>query len=299
MGRLIRYILIVSKLSGTWKYTDANELIEFLSHQMYIRDFTVGLSLRTLQRDLKEIQKIFGIEIKHKKDRGYYIAEKSDDVPMKYGELLMNYDLLTSISEDSKASLFILPEHHRPKGNEYMPLLIEAIKENRKVRFDYVFYRRDNKVKTFTVYPYYLKESLGLWYLIARNEKNELKAYGVDRIIDPEVLDEKFVKDETLNPNDLYTHSYGIWDDPQIPVENIELSFSPLDGNFLKALPLHSSQTVLIDNEKEFRIRLNLRITNDFVMAIMSRSSSLRVIAPDHLKKRIAETAFNCYKRNS
>lgn len=54
MGRLIRYILIIHRLSGHEKYVSAADRISFLNLQMELRGYEVGISLRTLQRDFKE-----------------------------------------------------------------------------------------------------------------------------------------------------------------------------------------------------------------------------------------------------
>ena len=83
-----------------------------------------------------------------------------------------------------------------------------------------------------------------------------------------------------------------------VPIEEVELSYSPLDGYFLKTTPLHSSQEVLADTDNEFRIKLQIRITNDFVMALLARSNSLTVIKPLSLRKRINEVYQQAIMRN-
>ncbi|MFS6557285.1 WYL domain-containing protein, partial [Parabacteroides distasonis] len=75
--------------------------------------------------------------------------------------------------------------------------------------------------------------------------------------------------------------------------------YSPLDGRFIKSAPIHSSQKVLVDSDEEFRISLRLRITNDFVMELLSRSNSLEVISPQHLRERIRKVYEEALKRNS
>ncbi len=287
MGRLIRYILIIQRLSGKQKYVPADNLISYLNLQMELRGYEVGLSLRTLQRDIVEIESMFEIEIKNSRGKGYYINEKSVNPDIRYEDLLLNFDLLTSMSKSSGTAGFIIPEHHRPRGTESLPALINAIKSRKIITFDYKLVRKNNRVINKKVYPYFLKESLGLWYLVAVDELGLLRIYAVDRLTNISVLSETFERDANIDPNNLFTHSYGIWDDEKIPVEEVELSYSPLDGYFLKATPLHSSQKVLVDNDEEFRIRLNIRITNDFVMALLSRSNSLTVIKPTSLRVRI------------
>lgn len=299
MGRLIRYILIIHKLSGQRKYVPGDELISYLNLQMELRGYEIGISQRTLQRDIKEIADMFDVEIKNYRGYGYYVADKPEETDIRYQELLMNFDLLTSMNQSSQTVGFIIPEHHRPKGSDSIPVLISAIKEQRLVSFDYILVRKRDKLISKRVKPHFLKESLGLWYLLALDEHNTLKAYGIDRMQNIIVDEQTFKRDDSINPDDLFKHSYGIWDDPSMPVEDIELSYSPLDGKFIKTTPLHSSQKILADNDTEFRISLRLRITNDFVMALLSRSASLTVIKPLSLRKRIREIYKDAIERNN
>ena len=299
MGRLIRYILIIHRLSGHKKYVPADELISFLNLQMELRGYEVGISQRTLQRDMKEICQMFEIEIKNCRGYGYYIADKTEETDIRYQELLLNFDLLTSMNQGSQSIGFIIPEHHRPKGSDNIPVFISAIKEHRVVEFDYTLVRKGDKVISKKVKPHFLKESLGLWYLLALDEHDALRSYGIDRMQNIHITDTTFKQDESIDPNSLFKHSYGIWDDPSIPIEDIELSYSPLDGKFIKTTPLHSSQKILADNDSEFRISLRLRITNDFVMALLSRSASLTVIKPLSLRARIRDIYKDAIERNN
>lgn len=298
MGRLIRYILIINRLSGAKKFVPADELIDYLNLQMEIRGYEIGISVRTLQRDFNDIAEMFEVNIKNKRGYGYYIVDTLDNPTCDYDQLLLNFDLLTSVSKDSDVSGYLLPEHHRPRGSENMPLLINAIKNRLEVQFEYVLVRQDDKIISKRVKPYFLKESLGLWYLVAFDEKERLKCYGLDRIHNLMETSNTFRRDNSIDASTLFKDSYGIWDDPAIPVEEIELSYSPLDGKFLKAMPLHHSQEIISDNEEEFRIRVRLRITNDFVMALLSRSSSLTVIKPLSLRERVRDVYQRALERN-
>ena len=109
-----------------------------------------------------------------------------------------------------------------------------------------------------------------------------------DRIRNLEVLeDETFERNIDISVADMFRDSYGIWDDPSIPVEDIELRYDALDDSFVKLALIYSSQNILADTAEELRISLRLRITNDFVMELLSRSRSLEVIRPQHLRERI------------
>ena len=165
MGRLTRYILIINRLSGRQKYIAAKDLISYLNLQMEIRGYDVGMTIQTLQRDFIDIFEMFGVEIKNYRGKGYYIASKDENADIRYNELLMNFDLLTSVSGDTTSEGYIIPEHHRPKGSDQIPNLLKAIKENCVITFTYTMFRQNNKEITKRVKPYFLKESLGLCYL--------------------------------------------------------------------------------------------------------------------------------------
>lgn len=200
MGRLIRYILIIHRLSGNEKYVPSDSLISYLNLQMDIRGYEIGISQRTLQRDIKDILSMFEVEIKNYRGRGYYIAERPTDNDVRYEELLTNFDLLMSLNQESQTAGFIIPEHHRPKGCDSIPTLIKAIKDCSIIRFDYRLVRKEDKIITRLVKPHYLKESLGLWYLLALDERDNLRLYAIDRISNLCILDERFKRDESINP---------------------------------------------------------------------------------------------------
>lgn len=74
MGRLIRYILIINRLSGAKKFSPTDELIDYLNLQMDIRGYDICIIVRTLQRDFKDIAEMFEVKIKNKRGYGYYIS---------------------------------------------------------------------------------------------------------------------------------------------------------------------------------------------------------------------------------
>ena len=75
--------------------------------------------------------------------------------------------------------------------------------------------------------------------------------------------------------------------------EEVILSFSPTGGKYNEAFPLHESQETLIDNEHEFRIRLKVKLTYDFIMELLSQTQNMKVIAPVHLKNKLIDIYNN------
>ncbi len=65
--------------------------------------------------------------------------------------------------------------------------------------------------------------------------------------------------------------------------QEIILSFEPGQGKYIVSYPLHGSQKVIIDNEKELRVSLYLFITHDFIMELLSFGDKVKVIQPQSL----------------
>ena len=294
---LQRMLVIVNKLKESRSYIPVEELERYVTLRMEERGHK-GVNLRTLQRDMQDIASLFGIQIKHEHG-GYHIIEQDEQEWNRYEQLLLNFDLLNALEGDSTLASYVLPEHHRPLHSEWLSPLIGAIKHAHPFVFQFLLVRHDDQLIEKKVLPYFLKESNQRWYLLAY-EGDVLKTFGIDRIRDLQVLDnEHFQRNTSVDVQALFRDCYGIWDKPDIPVEDIELRYDALDGKFLKSVPLHHSQTILSDTPDEFRIALRLRITNDFVMELLSRSRSLEVICPQHLRERIRSIYEEALKRNS
>ena len=295
---LQRLLVIINKLKGKKRYIPARELKRYIAEAMEMRGYS-GKSGRTLERDIDDIQSLFGITIAYaKREQGYYIKEEDENIPERYGQLLQNFDLLNALEGDTNLSTYVLAEHHRPLPSECLPMLISAIKHTHPVVFRYTLVRQGDKVEEKKVLPHYLKESNQRWYLLAY-EGDVLKTFGVDRIRDLRICaSETFKRNMDIDAGELFRDCYGIWNQPDIPVEDVELKYDALDGKFLKSVPLHHSQQVLVDNANEFRIKVRLRITNDFVMELLSRSRSLEVVSPLHLRERVRKIYEEALKRN-
>lgn len=294
-----RMLVIINKLKERQRYVPREELEEYVRLRMEERDAT-PVDIRTIQRDFKDIEDLFGICIRFdKKWSGYYINEEDSLINEQYERLLLNFDLLNALDKTSNLHTYVLAEHHRPSDTECLPALIKAIKFSHPVAFDYIYVREEGRMREKKVLPHYLKEDQQRWYLLAY-DNNMLKTFNVDCIRNLRIYyEETFKRDMDIDANDLFKDSYGIWNQPDIPIEDIELSYSALDGRFLKSVPLHHSQKIIADNETEFRITLRLRITNDFVMALLARSSSLTVIKPLHLRERIRKVYEEALQRNA
>lgn len=295
---LQRNLLIIQKIRTT-PYVNFAELTSYLERELSFRGIhDTGLSRRTIQRDIQNIRTDFSIGIEYcRRNQGYYIAD--DDIRSDIDRFLDSFDILSSLHSETGIPDFVLAEKHRPMGTQHLYPLIHAIKSSLRISFSYLKFGSD-KPSFRKLEPYAAKECRGRWYLIGRTKgQNDLKTYGLDRINDLIILDETFPKDNTIDVSEKFKYSYGIYSSYEYPIEDVILSFDARDGSYLKSLPLHHSQEIVTDNKDEFIIRLRLKITLDFIMELMSRSWSLKVIEPLSLREEIQSICKSALERNS
>ena len=133
--------------------------------------------------------------------------------------------------------------------------------------------------------PYALKEFKNRWYLLAadyqaKNPSFFLKTYGLDRISDLNISNTSF-KRENIDIEKAYKNSFGIISTLGKETQEILLKFDREQANYVKALPLHHSQTVIAENETETIFRVSLMPTYDFQREILSYGKRVQVLAPE------------------
>lgn len=283
LNQIKRLSAIVNKLSGISEYISKEELLEAMSGDMAENG---SYTLRTLQRDIRTIEEVFGMEIENVKGEGYRIVGWDPVYTDRFKELLSEFEILSTVGSDSGTRDYIIPEQRKMTFSVDIQKVLRSIKRRRKVRFSYSLPRLGGKEAEYLAEPYFLKQSQNRWYLVAMVEE-VLKCFELGRFTSFKVLDEDFVRDESVRAGNLFRDCFGIWDDPKMSVEDIRLRFSPLDGRFIKTLPIHSSQKIVAETNEYVEVTLRLKITNDFVMALLSRSSSIEILAPQSLKDRM------------
>ena len=268
---------------------------------------------------------IFAMRMEHdapiaysKKDRGYFYTDTSfsmDDVPLTEKDINAIRAASTILNQFKNTSLFgqyefaiqkildraissqkttsieqeVIQFESLPtvRGNENLELLLEAIKEKKVVQFQYNNFIKDEK-KIRRVHPYLLKEYRNRWYLIGKSElKNKVITFGLDRIFDPIVLEQKYISNSSFSADNYFKHSLGITVYDQLPNEII-IETNPVLSKYLSSQPIHHSQ-------KEMKVLANgnhifsyhLLITYELKMVLMGFGKECKIIAPDLLKKEI------------
>jgi len=298
-GYISRYLLILKKLKAK-PYSTTKELLSYIERQIdYLQmqddKLNIGLSERTLQRDMKEIREIFGFHIEFsKKEKGYFISQ-SEAENMNFQRMIEAFDIFNSLNLAEDLTSFIHLEKRRPQGTENLYGLLHAIKNKLQIRFSYHKFWED-EISDRTTDPYALKEFRNRWYILAMDHKDgHIKSFALDRLSNLEISRQTFDSPKTYNIEESYRFCFGIISPEDEDPQEIILSFDPFQGKYIKTLPLHHTQEVLIDNEEELRVKLKLCITHDLIMELLSFAGNMKVLQPESLIKQIKETHKQAY----
>lgn len=301
-GYISRYLLILKKLKAK-PFSTYEELSQYIENQvdhMQMRDDTleVGFSKRTFQRDIREINNIFGINIEYSKsERGYYIHQ-TEMSNLNFERMMESFDIFNSLRLTQDLSPHIQLEKRRPQGTENLYGLLHAVKNRLRIKFSYQKFWDVEKSHRLAD-PYVLKEFKNRWYILAKDNKdNTVKSFALDRITNFEITNLPFVWPANYNAEESYKYCFGIISPNENSPQEVVLSFDPFQGKYIKTLPLHETQQIIIDNEVELQIQLNVYVTHDFIMELLSFGNDVKVLQPKSLADEIKgahQRAFEQY----
>lgn len=138
----------------------------------------------------------------------------------------------------------------------------------------------------------HLQEFKYRWYLFAENGER-VKCYGLDRMTNLHIRDAHFETPVGFNLAERFKYCFGIISSDDEQPHEVILSFDPFQGNYVKSLPLHHTQQILVDSGEELRISLTVCLTHDFLMELLSFGDTVKAIQPQKLIDKLKSTYQN------
>lgn len=258
--------------------------------------FSAGEALprRTLYNYRQAVEELFNVEIKcDPATYEYYLSDGGD----QHSEGVTNWLLNTAATNDLLAGsrqvagkIFL---EDVPSAREYLAPVVEALKGNLPIRFDYHHFGRIHPSRGVVVEPYFLKIFRQRWYVTGRHtDSGRIKTYALDRISELTVDAQPFEPDPTFDPEEYFRNSFGIIFN-EGDVKTISLRAERREADYLRALPLHhTQQESLHDGFSVFHYKM--RISHDLVAELISHGPRLTVLEPPELiemiKSELAQT---------
>ena len=318
---LIRYRIIDRCIRNKYKpFPTKNDLREACEEELFGSIDGVHICDSTIEKDMYAMKMEHDAPIKYsKREKGYYYDDPEftmNDIPLTDNDMeaisfaaktLMQFKDVSlfrqfgsaidkivdhvAVSQDEDAGQFIQFEAAvADGGNEFLTPLLQAIKLNQYVTFDYASFV-SGELKPRKVIPLLLKQYRNRWYLISFDEsKQDYITYALDRIEDFEVSKEIAVRPTGFNPDNYFKYAVGITSGNATPDE-VLLEVGTVAAKYLDSLPIHPSQKIKEMKDDYFVFSLKVSVTEELIREILSYGGEIKVLQPDSLKEEISKRA--------
>ena len=266
-------------------YPTLNKLTEIVNEKlveandMYAGNFK-KINSRTLQRDIKVLNSLIGIEIRHNTTKiGYEIIDKE----LKDEEMLRFLDAMNLLFVSQNMESIKKYIHFEPRkvnvSSTYIEIL-SAIKKGKKVRFLYNHYEK--KITERIVSPLGLKEFKGFWYLICKDEKG-IKTFGLERIENLSITSNNYVYPKDFSMDKYYEHCYGIVRFSDEEPQEIKIKLLHVKAHYYEANPLHKSQRIEKLDDEFSLLTIYVYLTYDLQQELRSHvEGEVIVLKPEN-----------------
>lgn len=228
----------------------------------------------------------FGIIIECQRVGGYlYFIENPEDIDEDKLKkwMLDSFAVGNLIGENLSLKDRILVSKI-PSGTDYLKIIIDAMRDNLVIE---ITYRPFNHIHgyTFTVEPYCVKLHENRWYVFGKNNRGELKLYGLDRIEEVQILEQSYSMPDNFKAAEYFTPYYGVAIGYDVEPQRIVLRATEGHKYYMNTLPLHDSQQLIEDCGEYADYELFLAPTYDFIMKLLQFGSLIEVISPVSLRQ--------------
>ncbi len=273
---------------------------EALSVKELAKDFNV--SERTIQRDFNQrlitLYPIYQEKRLWRMQEGFKLEKQNsseDDLVLGILDKLVEG---MGVSFSAKAKNLLSKIHNAQENPIYAKSAMEDISQNlkeieqlkehikKKEVINCVYTKDGDTAKKRTLKPLKIVTFEGFWYLVALDEKNEIRKYYLKNVRNIQSTQEYFESDIAIN--EMLENSLSIWfHSDREPFEVILLADAKI-AKYYKRKPL---PTQVLDANTDGSVTLTLKVTNEIeVMSIVKcRLPHLRVIEPLWIKELIDE----------
>ena len=294
MNVLKKYIWLVDTVMRAGeKGLPLRQIAERYEHDESISDGE-PYARRTFQRHRDEVLDLLGIEIECYSDGSDFRYRIADTCGNEYFRrwLLDSISVNRIVTDSREAAQYIAVEL---SNDTALPIVLGALKEQRTLAFSYHPYWSESPFDYRGVQPHTLKMFERRWYLIARRD-TKYRFFALDRMSNVEVQEATFKRDPKFDLEKMFAGAYGIIVE-DIPIESIRLKVDAYQANFLRSLPLHSSQHELKRTEEYSIFSLRVRPTFDFRQKLLSLGSTVEVLQPESLRQEMKEEIATMLRR--
>ena len=241
------------------------------------------------------IELLFDIQIKCNSNNEYYIEEAADLRGANMRTRMLNLISINSLLKDCKELNRQILFEPVPAGEQFLAPIIEALRDKHAIQMTYQGFDKIHP-STFVVEPYCLKMFKQRWYLLAYSPDMDRKlVYALDRMHEVEITKQKYELPNDFDAEFYFRNTYGVSFAEEQP-EEVKISISAGQANYLRTLPLHPSQKEEERNEEYSVFSYYVVPTFEFCQELYQYGSDVEVLAPEKLRQEFARDAAKTNK---
>jgi predicted DNA-binding transcriptional regulator YafY len=249
----------------------------------------------TFHRWKNTIELLFDIQIKCNSNNEYYIEEAADLRGANMRTRMLNLMSMNSLLKDCKELNRQILFEPVPAGEQFLAPIIEALRDKHAIQMTYQGFDKTHP-STFVVEPYCLKMFKQRWYLLAYSPvKDKTLVYALDRMHEVELTKQKYELPNDFDAEFYFRNTYGVSFAEEQP-EEVKISISAGQANYLRTLPLHPSQKEEERNEEYSVFSYYVVPTFEFCQELYQYGSDVEVLAPEKLRQEFARDAAKTNK---
>ena len=240
------------------------------------------------------ISDMFGLNIECDVNYRYYISnphELEGDLTKQWMLSTLTTGLTLTNSSAIKDDIIL---ENVPAGYEFLPVIMQAIRQRRTITIGYQKFGFDPYTKP--VDPYALRLFRQRWYLLADNYER-MAIYSLDRMFSATLTDKRFKRPAGFSSEQYFAEYFGVMVDGT-PMEHVVVRAYGKMANLLRTLPLHASQRELESADGHADFAMDIRPSIDFISELLSKIDGLDVLEPASLKERMRSILEEALRRN-
>jgi len=319
ISRLSRVVKLLTTLQAG-KSSSVEQLTENL-----------GVSRRTLFRDLQQLQAI-GVPYKYdNKTKNYYVepdfflppidlnlkealsllmlihkARNHIPMPFKNSALLAGLKIENNLPADIKnfchsnlKNIQIKPMPHSPM--ESLDNIFSNIQKaiTKKFALDILYHSlyENSDIQT-TLQPYHLMYNRRAWYVIGRSSMHKsTRTFKLNRIKKLETTNQYFATDKDFDSEEYLGRAWSMI--PEGSLYTIKLRFLPKVAKNVTEVKWHSTQKSDFNEDGSADVEFRVNGINEIYWWILGYGDQVKVLAPAILRKKITTAAQNMIKLNN
>jgi len=181
-----------------------------------------------------------------------------------------------------------------PAGEQFLAVIIRAIRTNHRLRIGYKKFEADGYEKV--VCPYALKLFRQRWYLLALNDLDQMRIYALDRMTMAQMTDETFEMPVDFSAQKYFSEYFGVLT-TDTPMAHVIVRAHKWMPNYLRTLPLHHSQRELESTPDYTDFSFDIRPTSDFLGELLRHSEGIEVLQPPDLREKMRQMIAEMLKK--